>query len=249
LGRAFARGLAVAGARVAIAARSADSLADTARLIEGAGGRALILPLDVTDATAIVHAAARIERELGPVDMLVNNAGVMAPLGPDWEVDPAQWWRTFEINVFGAFLCARAVLPGMLERRRGRIVNVSSSAAFKKYPFYSAYGASKAALTSFAASLADATREFGVQVFAFSPGFVRTEMTDALANAPEFRRRLGDGMRRALDEGRHKSMESVVEALLLLVGGQVDALSGRHLDVSDDLLALVREAASGAATH
>jgi NAD(P)-dependent dehydrogenase (short-subunit alcohol dehydrogenase family) len=201
----------------------------------------MALPLDVTDATAVATAVASVERTLGPIDVLVNCAGIMAPLGVDWELDPAAWWRTMEVNVYGAFICWHAVLPGMIARRRGRIINISSGAAHKRYPLYSAYGASKSALSHASASLAEATRPFGVQVFAYSPGFVRTDMTEALADAPVVREFVQDGFRRALDEGRSTPIERSAAVLLRLASGEIDALSGRHIDVSDDLPALLRQ--------
>jgi NAD(P)-dependent dehydrogenase (short-subunit alcohol dehydrogenase family) len=238
LGRAYALALGAAGAAVAVSARSAAALAETCSLIERDGGRAMPLPLDVTDADSVRRAVAAIEDRLGAIDVLVNAAGVMAPLGRDWELDPAQWWRTMEVNVYGAFLCWHAVLPGMLERRRGRIINITSSAAGKRYPLYSAYGASKAALSHATASLADAVRELGIQVFAYSPGFVRTDMTEALANTAFIREFTHDGLRRALDEGRSTPIERSAAVLLLLARGGADALSGQQIDVSDDVSAL-----------
>ncbi|HEY8176705.1 MAG TPA: SDR family oxidoreductase [Gemmatimonadaceae bacterium] len=238
LGRAYALALGSAGADVAVAARSADSLAETCATLERGGRRAIALPLDVTDSDAVAAAVARTEQTLGPIDVLVNGAGVMSPLGRDWEIDPVAWWRTVEVNVYGAFLCWHAVLPAMMERRRGRIINITSSAAGKRYPLYSAYGASKAALSHASASLADAVREFGIQVFAYCPGFVRTDMTEALADAPIIRDFVHDGFRRALDEGRSTPIERSAGVLLLLARGDADALSGQQIDVSDDVSAL-----------
>ena len=114
----------------------------------------------------------------------MNNAGTGGTGGPTWEKAPADWWRVFEVNVLGAFLCARGVLPGMCERRTGRIVNVASNAAF--FPVApdwdaridSAYQASKAALIRVTEALAAEARPFGVQVFAISPGMVKTTMTE-----------------------------------------------------------------------
>src|SRR5215211_2695960 len=119
-----------------------------------AGGRAIALSVDVTDHAGVEQAVARTERELGPVTLLVNNAAVATPVGPAWEVDPDAWWRTVEVNLRGPFVCARAVLPGMLSRRAGRIVNIVAVAAFNTAPFMSAYAASKAGLISFTEDLA-----------------------------------------------------------------------------------------------
>ena len=147
LGRNFARALARAGAAVAITARSKDQLDETIRLIEGVGGKIVVLPADVSDQDAVEQAVARTKQQFGPIDLLVNNAGVGGPGAPEWEVDPGQWWRTIEINLRGPFLCIRAVLPGMIARRRGSIINLSSGAAHRLFPYLGAYSASKAALT------------------------------------------------------------------------------------------------------
>ena len=238
LGRAFALALGSAGAKVAVAARSAAALADTCAAIERDGGESVAFPLDVTDDAAVGDAVTTIERTLGPIEILVNCAGVMAPIGHDWEVDPGAWWRTMEVNVHGAYICWRAVLPQMIERRRGRIINITSSAANKRYPLYSAYGASKAALSHASASLADAVRDFGIAVFAYSPGFVRTEMTEALADAPLVREFVREGFRRALDQGRSTPIERSAAMLLRLARGEADARSGQQIDVNDDLASI-----------
>ena len=129
LGRAFARILAAAGVTVAVAARSAAGVRTTAEEIRAQGCRAAAYELDVTDGAAVAQVVAAVTRDLGPIDLLVNNAGIMAPMGPDWLVDRDAWWRTFEVNVLGSFLCAQAVLPAMITRERGRIINISSPAA------------------------------------------------------------------------------------------------------------------------
>jgi NAD(P)-dependent dehydrogenase (short-subunit alcohol dehydrogenase family) len=242
LGRAYAGALARAGAAVAVTARSEDGLAETKRMIEEAGGRALALPLDVTDADAIRSVVAAVEGELGPLDLLVNNAGVMAPLGPDWEVDPERWWQTFEVNVHAPFLCARAVLPGMIARKRGRIINVSSGAANTSHAHGSAYSASKAALTNWTGGLARAVNEHGITVLAWDPGFVRTAMSEHLAQSDEARRWYGDTFQGLFDRGQDTPIERSTEQFLFLATGRADALSGRHLAVHQDLAELVRRA-------
>lgn len=235
LGRGFAYGLARAGATVVMVARSRSDLDNAVDHILKDGGRAIAMTADVADAEMVQQVVARVIREHGAIDILVNCAGVMAPIGRDWEVNPTDWWHTMEVNVLGCFLCARTVLPGMLERGRGRIINITSSAAYKSYPVYSAYGASKAAVTHFTGSLAEATKEHGIHVFALSPGFVRTQMTESLADAPGVRRYIGDGFRRALDEGRHTPLATAVDALLYLASGEGDALSGAYVDARDNL--------------
>ena len=147
IGAAVAERLAADGWHVAVAARTEDDLARVA-----SAANALSITADVTDANAVAAAVDSVESQLGAVTLLVNNAGTGGDGGPTWEKEPAAWWRVFEVNVLGAFHCARAVLPGMCARGSGRIVNVASNAAFFELgddwnaQIDSAYQASKAAL-------------------------------------------------------------------------------------------------------
>ena len=136
IGSAIAQKLTKAGAAVAVVARSEDQLAETVTLIEGAGGRAIALPVDVTDQQAVERAVAETEQQLGPVDLLVNNAGVPGPPGPLWESDSGEWWWCIEVNLRGPFLCSRAVLPGMVARGRGRIITTASGFGLGPLSYY-----------------------------------------------------------------------------------------------------------------
>ena len=145
IGRAIAQGLAHAGAAVAVVSRTRDEVEETARLIEEAGGRALAFRADVTDQPAIKELAAGVEEQLGPIDLLVGNAGITGPAGPAWEVDQDEWWRCMDVNLRGPFLCSRAVLPGMVARRQGRIITVTSGSGLAPMPNDSAYAVAKCA--------------------------------------------------------------------------------------------------------
>src|SRR5579864_3916009 len=174
LGRTFAETLAVAGAKVAVIARSTAELAQTVARIEHAGNRAAAFPADVTDKVAVTDIFAEIERQLGPVSLLVNNAGVPGPIGPFAEADADEWWQAMQVNLLGPVLCARAVLPGMIARGRGRIVNVSSGGGARPIAYFSSYVAAKTALIRFSECLAAEAKPYGVAVFAMGPGTVRT---------------------------------------------------------------------------
>ena len=102
--------------------------------IDTNGGKALAIPADVTDPLQVEESVAAIERVLGPVTLLVNNAGTPGPVGADWEVDADDWWRCIEVSVRGAFLCSRAVLPQMVDRRCGRIINVAGGTGIRAVP-------------------------------------------------------------------------------------------------------------------
>jgi NAD(P)-dependent dehydrogenase (short-subunit alcohol dehydrogenase family) len=233
VGLAIGRALVEAGARVALLARSGDELERAAAEL---GGAAAIVA-DVRDLASVEAAVAQAEREVGPADLLVNNAGTLAAIGPLWEVEPSDWWLDVETSLRGALLCSRAVLPGMLERGRGRIVNVSSYAAIRPSPYQSGYAAAKAALLSVTESLATSTAGQGVAVFAISPGFVRTAMTDHLRESEEGRRWLPDvGSRGEVDASRAGRL------VVFLASGEADRLSGRFVHALDDAEDLARRA-------
>jgi NAD(P)-dependent dehydrogenase (short-subunit alcohol dehydrogenase family) len=241
LGRQIAVSLGAAGAAVAVVARSGDEVAATAEAVTAAGGRALSFALDVTDAQAVRRMVTDVERLLGPVDLLVANAAVVTPLGPAWEADAEEWWRTLEINLRGPYLCAHAVLPAMTARGGGRIVNVVSQAGLQPVPFGSAYCTSKAALIRLTEALAIEAGPHGVSVFAIEPGWVTTAMTGYLTRS-EAGRRWIPGLSRMDGTPAHVSPTRAADLVLALASGQADSLSGRYLTVFDDLDGLVRRA-------
>jgi NAD(P)-dependent dehydrogenase (short-subunit alcohol dehydrogenase family) len=154
IGRVLAQALGDAGAAVGLIARSDAELAQTVRLVRASGGTATAACADITDQQAVAKAIDTLGRRLGPVDLLVNNAGVSGPFGDAWQVDPGDWWRAVEINLRGVHLCSRAVLPAMAARGAGRIVNITSQAGVYRWPHASAYSVSKAAVIKFTENLA-----------------------------------------------------------------------------------------------
>jgi len=211
IGADVARQLASCGMRVAVTARSSDEVEAVAAEI---GGLAL-----VGDAAArgdVEDWVARTESELGPIDLLVANAGVGLWEEHAWEVDPDEWWRVLEINVRGPFLACRAVLPSMLERSAGRIVITGSGASYLPGSTGSAYAASKAAVGRFGETLANQI-DGRVPVFVISPGLVRTAMTS--------------GFR---DDLPWTPPELAPRLVAALASGRFDALSGRYLHAEHD---------------
>jgi NAD(P)-dependent dehydrogenase (short-subunit alcohol dehydrogenase family) len=243
IGRVIALSLAAAGAAVAVMARSADELRDTAAGIEAAGGRALAVAADVTDRRAVERAVQTVEQEFGRVDLLVNNAGIGGPIGPLWEVDPDEWWSTMDINLRGVLLCTRAVLPGMVARRYGRIINVASQAGAHRWPLVSAYATSKAAVIKFTENLAAEARREGVAVFAIHPGTVITGPTAAVLRdevPPDSHAgRIAAWFRQQVADGHAVPPECAGHLVVALASGRADALSGRYVSVYDDVHAWI----------
>jgi NAD(P)-dependent dehydrogenase (short-subunit alcohol dehydrogenase family) len=223
IGRNIALELAEAGAKVVVAARSTDEIEETAELVGG-----LAVQCDVSDRESVERLVGTVESTHGRLDLLVSNAGISIDEEAAWEVEPEDWWRVFEVNVLGVYLCCRAVIPGMLARGGGRIVNVASGAAYLPGVSSTAYSASKAAVHRFSETLARQLAPRGIPVFSISPGLVRTRMTESFAeDAPWTPPELAPRLVRALASGR------------------LDGLAGRYLhaehDDVDDLAARLDE--------
>ena len=222
IGAGIARELADAGAKVAVAARTKEQVEGVAEEIGG-----LAVELDVTDAAAVARAVEETERGLGPIDLLAANAGIGSGDDKLADSDAERWWRTHEVNVLGVYLSARAVIPGMLERGRGRIVVTGSGAGYLPGASNTGYTSSKAAANRLAETLANELAETPVRVFVISPGLVRTEMTagsfddDAPWTPPELAPRL----------------------VRVLASGRADGLAGRYIHAEhDDIEDLIRRA-------
>ena len=185
IGAATAHALARAGARVAVMARTVTQIDTVAAEIRAAGGVAEAVRLDVSDPGSVQRAIDEVAARLGSVDILINNAGVAGPLGPTAQVDLDEWIESLTINLTGAFACIRAVLPGMLERRWGRIVNVSTGAAIGTGMIpANAYSTSKAGLEMLTVNLAAELSGRGVLVHAVRPGVVESEMQTFVRTRP-----------------------------------------------------------------
>ena len=239
IGRASAVGLAAAGRDVALLARDADRLAGVAgeiAALDGSGaGRAVVVTADVTDAEAVAAAVAEVEAALGGIDLLVNNAGRVDAEVPLWEADPDEWWAIVETNVRGPFLLARAVVPGMLARGGGRVVDLNSGAGSHDMDGASAYNASKTALLRLGANLHRSGHARGLRTFEVAPGVVQTDMTASMA----------------MHEGRTEwtPVERTVEMVVAIARGELDAFSGAFVRVTHDSPESLRAAADEAARH
>ena len=228
-GREIARALAKEGVKVAVVARSADQLAETASLIQSEGGQAIPVTADVTDLSAVARMVEQVEKELGAVDILVNNAGRLTSIAPVWEADPDEWWRDVEVNVRSVFLCCHVVLKGMTQRKRGRIINFTSSGMAN----VSAYDCSKVAVTRFTDTLASEVKEFGISVFAVTVGPTHTEMMDYMIESEVGRKWLPDLADMLKDNWQPVELAGTLA--VALASGKYDALTGRWVSPEDDL--------------
>lgn len=185
IGEAVALAFAGSGAAVVLAARTASELAQVEARVRAAGGGALAIPTDVSSPADVSRLVQRAVDAYGRVDVLVNAAGILGPVGPLWEADPEAWKRSVEINLYGTFLCCRAVVPHMMQRRRGAIVNFSGGGAASPLPRMAAYGASKAAVVRLTETLAEELKPYNIAVNAIAAGMVDTRLLDPVLDAQE----------------------------------------------------------------
>jgi NAD(P)-dependent dehydrogenase (short-subunit alcohol dehydrogenase family) len=183
IGRAIAVAFAREGADVALAARSAAELGAVADEVKAVGRRAVAVPTDIRDEAAVDALARQATEAFGRVDLLVNAAGV-ASFGPLAESPLAAWDETMAVNLRGAYLCCRAVLPGMMARRRGTIVNIGSMVTTRTLAGTTAYTAAKYGLLGLSRVLAEEMRSHGVRVGVISAGAVDTPLWDAIPSPP-----------------------------------------------------------------
>jgi gluconate 5-dehydrogenase len=226
IGLALARALAAAGARVAINGRTAEATKAVAAGIDGA----VAAPFDVRDEAAVVDAV----RQLGRVDVLVNNAG-MTIRRPLLELDLDEWRQLLDVNQTGPFVVARAVAPGMIERGRGKIVNVCSVMSELARPTTGAYATTKGALKMLTRSMCAEWARLGIQANAIAPGYIRTDLNEALQSDAEF----DAWLRARVPAGRWGEPVELGGAVVFLASPASDFVNGQLLIVDGGLSAVV----------
>lgn len=228
IGRAIALALAAEGMGLALLARGSAQVRETAELVERLSVPCLPVAADVTDVDAVRRLLAHAEQRLGPIDLLINNAGATDPTEAAlWEADLEALWRVVTVNLRGPLVCCAVVLPSMIGRGRGRVVNINSLVGTRPSATSMGYAVSKAALFRLTDCLGTALRGSGVSVFDLSPGLVRTAMT---RDMPRWR---------SLPAEEWTPPERVAEVVVEAATGRYDALSGRFLHATEDLDALL----------
>ncbi|HET9223098.1 MAG TPA: SDR family oxidoreductase [Roseiflexaceae bacterium] len=235
IGRAIALALAEAGAAVAVAGRNGANLAQVAAEITERGGRAAALPCDVADGEQVGLAIAQARAALGPIQILVNNAGITASV-KFTDTDDATWERIMRVNATGPFWCCRAVVPDMIARKWGRIVNIASIAGLTGLPYSAGYSASKHALLGLTRSLALELGRHNITANALCPGWVETDMLrDAIASIVASTGRTPEEARASVlalsQQRRVTTPEEVAAAAMRLVGPEGASINGQAITI------------------
>ncbi len=248
-GRGFGKAIALRfsreGAMVTLTSRTQSELNQTVQEIEAAGGRALGVCGDVTRPEDVAEIVSRSQEFFGPATILVNNAGIPGPFAPTFAADPEEWWFAQEVHIRAPFLFIRSVLPSMIERRSGRIICVSAIGSYRLDHSMSAYCLGKSAQNRLIQYVAMETKEYGISAFAIDPGFVITGMAEATmrdAGAQRWVPHMIEHLKaRKADPASELDLERCAQRCIDLASGRYDTLSGRYLELSDNLDAMLHE--------
>jgi 2-hydroxycyclohexanecarboxyl-CoA dehydrogenase len=232
IGRAIGLELGAGGRAIAVADVRAAEAEETAAAIEAAGGRATAVEMDVTDSGSVTTAVERVESELGPIEVLVNNAG-WDELRPFLETDENFWDRVLEINFKGCMRVTRVVLPGMVERGFGRLVNISSDAGRVGSSLESVYSGAKGGVIAFTKTIAREVARSGVTANTVCPGPTRTPLLESMADTSG--EKLFDALVRAVPMRRLGEPEDVAAAVAFLASDRAGYITGQTLSVSGGL--------------
>ena len=229
IGKTIAQSFAARGANVAIVDILGDPLEKTAAELKETGATVLPIVADITQVPQVDAMAKRVQDELGPADVLVNNAGTFSYIGTVWEADPERWFRDIRVNLYGNFLMCRAVVKGMVERKKGYVINiVSSGGVGDPHPYSTSYASSKTGLMRLTEGLAKEVQEYGIKVFAVGPPAILTEMTRFIMDDPGGKK-WRPGFGKDLLEGQGHKPEVVADFIIELMSGKADRLTGRYL--------------------
>ena len=236
IGRAIALAYAEEGARLALAARNRAELEETARQAEELGAETCIIPTDVSDQAQVEEMVKRTLDRFSAIDVLVNNAGVIGPIGLLYESDVSDWIRPIQVNLIGTYLCCRAVLPVMLKQNRGKIFSLSGGGVGTFGSAHmSAYQSSKSGIVTLTETLALELEGKNIQVNAISPGGVHTRMMEEIEDATQA---VGNTWwherSKGVNDGGGTPIERVAELALFLASDESGTLSGRFLATRDD---------------
>ncbi len=234
IGLALAEGLGKAGATVAVNGRDAEKVERAVAGLKAQGIDARPAAFDVTDAKAVAAGVARIEAEIGPIDILINNAGIQRRNALE-DYDPAVWREIFAANVDSVFYVAQAVARGMIARKRGKIVNIGSVQSELGRPSIAPYAATKGAVKMLTKGMCADWAKHGIQVNALSPGYFATELNKALVENPEFTAWL----EQRTPQGRWGKVEELVGCAIFLSSEASNFVNGQNILVDGGMTATV----------
>ncbi len=232
IGRNYAHRFAEQGAIPVIAEYNEAAGANVAKEVEAKGGKALFVPTDVSNGKSTIDMANQALKKFGRIDCLINNAAVFSKItmAPFWDLPEAEWRQAMDVNITGSFLCARAVVSAMQERRWGRIINVGSGTIMLGRPNYLHYITSKSAMVGMSRSMAREVGEWNITVNTFWPGVTQTEVERPSVPAEQFRR-----FAEMQCLHRHTELDDLAAGMLFLCSDDAGFITGQNFQVDGGL--------------
>jgi NAD(P)-dependent dehydrogenase (short-subunit alcohol dehydrogenase family) len=234
IGRAIAAAFTREGASLVLVSRTAPALEKIKRELDGTRSKVEVFPADVSQEEDVRGLLDFTLGKFGTVDILVNCAGVQGPIGLITDIDAKEWFEAVRINLYGTLLCIKAVLPVMMRKRSGKILNFSGGGAVSPRPRFSAYGTSKAGVVRLTETLAGELKEYNIGIHAIAPGAVNTKMLELVLAAGEVAGK--EEMAKALKQKREGGVPppKVAELAVFLASEESDGLSGRLISLPWD---------------
>jgi NAD(P)-dependent dehydrogenase (short-subunit alcohol dehydrogenase family) len=237
IGRVIALACAKEGADLVLASRTVETLQETKIAVEALGRKALVVPTDIRHEESVRNLAEQALAHFGRIDVLVNNSGIAGPTAPLWEIAPGDWEETFAVNVTGPYLCCRAFLPSMIERRSGSIIFISSMTGKRPLFGRTPYAAGKLALVGLARTLAWETGSYGIRVNVVSPGAVEGErIVRVVRNQAQAEGiSIDEALRKFTSSsplGRLVPPDDIANAVIFLASDKAASITGEDLNVS-----------------
>ena len=235
IGRAISLAFAKKGTDLILVSRTLQEVLNTATQVENLGRRAIAIKADISNKNDVIHVIDRSLKEFGKVDILVNNAGILGPVGLMIDNDPDEWVKTINVNLLGTFFCCKAVLPHMIKRQKGKIINISGGGAAYPRPRFSAYATSKTAIVRLTETLAEEVKEFNIDINVIAPGAVNTKMWKAILEAGDKAGEKALNDARELEKTGGVSDETPASLAVFLASDHSNGLTGRLISaVWDD---------------
>jgi 3-oxoacyl-[acyl-carrier protein] reductase len=235
IGRAIALAFSANGANLALISRTTTELEQVAGEVRKLQGEAFVRRADVSKADEISQTVSEVLYHYKRIDILVNAAGVYGPIGLTAEADIQEWTRAMEVNLFGAFICSRLVLPHMMARKKGKIINMAGGGAASPLPRFTAYGVSKTAVVRLTETLAEELKELKIQVNAIAPGMVDTKIQDDVLAAGERAGDLFHRIQKLRETGEGGTSPQVAANLAVFLASEAsDGLTGKLIAAPHD---------------
>jgi NAD(P)-dependent dehydrogenase (short-subunit alcohol dehydrogenase family) len=235
IGKAMAKRFAEEGSIVILAGRSNEELESAIEEIKNIGGNGIFIQADISRISDVQSLVKKVIEKYSKIDILVNNAGIIIPIGPIHEVNVEDWEKNIRTNVFGIFYCIKTVLPYMISKNYGKIINISGGGAFKTMPNFSAYGASKAAIVRINEIVAAEVMEHNICVNAIAPGAIKTKITYDIIESGNRAGIEAERAREVVEKG-DEGIEKVTELAIFLASDESSGLSGKTISARwDDL--------------